>query len=59
METGETFRRRSDPGWLPAHITTAGPLLASIFLSPPLVKKAITRLSGDQKGNRASSVPGN
>src|SRR3989442_14547336 len=35
----------------------AGPPPASIFLSLPPAKNATKRLSGDQNGNAASSVP--
>src|SRR6202023_755269 len=39
------------------HTVWAGPPEASILLSVPAAKKPRYRLSGDQNGNEASSVP--
>ena len=41
-----------------SHTTIAGPPSMRILLSLPSAKKPIERLSGDQNGNVASSVPG-
>ena len=41
-----------------SHRVSAGPPPISIFFSFPGEKNAMKRLSGDQKGSRAPSVPG-
>src|SRR5262249_13227880 len=41
-----------------SHKTTGGPPAMFTFFSCPLAKKATYRLSGDQNGNEADSVPG-
>ena len=41
-----------------SHSVWGGPPDASTFFSFPVTKKPIKRLSGDQKGNSAPSVPG-
>src|SRR5262249_16494594 len=42
-----------------SHRVCGGPPEASTFLSLPAMKNPIERLSGDQNGNEASSVPFN
>src|SRR6516162_5411582 len=42
-----------------SHKTSGGPPDGSIFLSFPSAKNASQRLSGDQTGEKAPSVPGN
>jgi hypothetical protein len=43
--------------WFAAHSATGGPPATCTFLSLLSAKKAMYRLSGDQNGNDASSVP--
>src|SRR5215467_3896519 len=47
------------PGMFASQSVTGGPPPASILLRWLFAKKAIVRLSGDQKGNVESSVPDN
>ena len=44
--------------WGASHNETGGPPATGIFFSFPPAKKAMNRLSGDQKGKLAESVPG-
>src|SRR5215510_6701179 len=56
MITPSTFHAPPDP-WGASHSVCAGPPVASIFLSLPPEENTMKRLSGDQKGKVASSVP--